>query len=52
MNALIYNVSLVVGLVMLGVGVGLHDGLAAALVVGGVGVLVLSMFTAHIATRG
>ena len=52
MNAIIYNVSLVVGLVLLGVGVGLHSGLAASLIVVGVSVLVCSMFTAHIASRG
>lgn len=52
MNALIYNVALVVGLVLVGAGVGLQCGLAAALVVVGALVLICSMFTAHIASRG
>jgi hypothetical protein len=52
MNALIYNVALVVGLVLVGVGIGLQCGVASALVVVGLLVLILSMFTAHIASRG
>jgi hypothetical protein len=52
MNALIYNIALVVGLVLIGVGVGMQCGVAAALTVVGVVVLICTMYTAHIALRG
>lgn len=52
MNALIYNIALVVGLVFVGVGVGMHCGIASALVAVGSLVLICSMYTAHIASRG
>lgn len=52
MNALIYNVALVIGLLLVGVGVGMQYGLALALVVAGATVLVCTMYTAHIAMRG
>lgn len=51
-NAIIYDVSLVCGLALVGTGVGLSYGLASALAVVGALVLVLAMFTAHLASRG
>lgn len=51
MNALIYNVAVVVGLVMVGVGVGMQAGVAAALTVVGALVLTLTTYGAHLMTR-
>jgi hypothetical protein len=52
MNPLIYDISLVVGLALIGAGTGLNYGLATALTIVGALVLILSMFTAHLASRG
>jgi len=51
MNALIYNVAVVVGLLLVGVGVGLNCGIADALTVVGALVLTLTAFGAHLMTR-
>jgi hypothetical protein len=51
-NAIIYDVSLVVGLAMVGAGIDLAYGLPSALAVVGALVLILAMFTAHLASRG
>lgn len=50
MNAIIYNVAVVVGLVLVGVGIGLRSVPDALTVVGAL-VLILTTYGAHLATR-
>lgn len=51
MSALAWNLALVVGVIMIGVGVGLSNGVPRALVVVGALILVLNVVTAFVATR-
>ncbi|WP_164982169.1 hypothetical protein [Burkholderia pseudomallei] len=52
MNALVWNLTLIAGVTLIGVGVGLSDGVPRALIVVGALVLVLNVVTAFVATRG
>lgn len=52
MNALVYNVALLLGVILAGVGVGLAHGLASALTVVGLLLILLTMFGASLARRG
>lgn len=52
MNAIIYNVVLLLGVTLVGVGVGMSCGLASALAVVGLLLIVLTLVGAIIATRG
>jgi hypothetical protein len=51
MNPHVYNASVVVGLALVGVGIGLRNGLPDALAVVGALVLLITAFGAHLATR-
>jgi hypothetical protein len=51
MNALVFNIALLVGVVLIGVGVGLDAGVPRALATVGALVIGLTYGTAYIATR-
>lgn len=52
MNAIVYNVALLLGLVLVGVGVGLRFGVPDAFMTLGALILGLTAFGAFISTRG
>lgn len=52
MSAIVWNLALLVGIGMIGVGVGLSDGIPRALMVVGALVLAFNVVSAFMATRG
>lgn len=51
MNALVWNLTIIAGVTLVGVGVGLSDGIPRALIVVGALVLALNVVTAFVAGR-
>ncbi|AFR18477.1 hypothetical protein ISF62_18265 [Burkholderia pseudomallei] len=51
MSALAWNLALLVGIAMIGIGVGMSDGIPRALVVVGALVLAFNVVSAFVATR-